>query len=131
MPRNPEYEVGDRPFARDNFAQMHCPFCGGSVLKQAYSDIDDDDLRVTLYCNNPQCDVREFTILAMAIGQRNERADVMALEMIDDGLPHERLPEVVELGRDSLRIYEHRAGTLARRRRPTTITLNASAEAPA
>lgn len=61
-----------------------CPFCGGGDVKLSYGDVWGDRLRVELYCNNPRCEVREFTVLAMYAGETGIRSDVQALELIDE-----------------------------------------------
>jgi hypothetical protein len=62
-----------------------CPFCGGEDVKLSYGDVWGDRLRVELYCNNPRCEVREYTILAMraSVETTGRRSDVEALELID------------------------------------------------
>jgi hypothetical protein len=69
-----------------------CPFCGSEDLKLSYGDVWADRLRVELYCNNPRCEVREFTILALFAGVESTgvRSDVHALKLIDER-PIERL----------------------------------------
>ena len=63
-----------------------CPFCGGEDVKLSYGDVWADRLRVELYCNNPRCEVREFTVLALRAGVNatGVRTDVRALELIDE-----------------------------------------------
>lgn len=63
-----------------------CPFCGGEEVKLSYRDVWADRLRVELYCNNPRCEVREYTVVAMFAGVEatGTRSDVEALRLIDE-----------------------------------------------
>jgi hypothetical protein len=62
-----------------------CPFCGVETLKLSYTDIWGDRLRIELYCENPNCDVREFIVLALrAEDATRNRSDVEALDLIDE-----------------------------------------------
>jgi hypothetical protein len=74
------------PFARLWPDSIVCPYCGDSSTLLSLSDIREDDGRVDLYCSNPQCDIRMFTIIAMTKGEPNQRNDVKALEMVDSGV---------------------------------------------
>jgi hypothetical protein len=92
---------------------MKCPFCGRQKVKLSCNDIAEDGLRVELYCDNPDCEVREFTILPLRLGQRIARADVGALQFIDRG---------DDSGEDDhmapgelVRIMEHNRRVLSRR----------------
>lgn len=63
-----------------------CPFCGGEDVKLSYDDVEADRQRIELYCNNPRCEVREYTVLAMFAGVEasGNRSDVRALRLIDE-----------------------------------------------
>ena len=63
--------------------QQRCPFCGCDMVKLSVGDVPDDDLRVEGYCENSGCAVREFTILALRVGEPLDRADVEALRVVD------------------------------------------------
>jgi hypothetical protein len=77
-----DVEKGSQPWARDHADEMPCPFCGGRALKQSFGD-DDDQVRVELYCDNVNCEVREMTVLARRVDAPLERADVQALDAVD------------------------------------------------
>lgn len=120
-----EYTEGDQPSVRRLAAAgTPCPFCGAQQLLISTEDVHDDDLRVELYCDNQMCDVREMTVIALRTNGPPERADVDALREIDAGVGAERLPDTIELARDWELVETHSAGTLARRRRPSVITVD-------
>ncbi len=120
-----EYMNGDQPYGRRYPEDLVCPYCGGKAVIRGYNDVPEDSLRLDLYCDNGNCEVRTFTILARRIDTRLDRADVIALEEIDAGVGSERLPTVMNLmdPEDSSLIDAHCAGTLHRRTRETKVVL--------
>jgi len=63
-----------------------CPFCGASTLKLSVSDLYVDPGRLTVYCDNMNCDARETEVIVMRDGGNSgRRADVRAIRAIDAG----------------------------------------------
>lgn len=118
-----EYEVGDPPYGRLYSEDLRCPFCGARKVIIGYEDEKDDSGRLDLYCDNQECEVRTFVVLAQHIGRPNDRADVIALQTIDAGVGDERLPETVNLmnSDDNAKVEAHDAGKLHRRTREARI----------
>ncbi len=98
----------------------------------SHDDFAEDDLHLELYCDNSQCDVREFTVLAMRANEpyAGRRADVAALRAVDDGSEGEgpelgaqnvgagRIHSFAEVGQLTA---DHLRNTVARRRRPSRV----------
>lgn len=81
-----EWETNQRPWARralNNNEKVPCYFCGEAAVILSYGDERKDNGRLELYCNNPQCDARETTILVMRGGGSHLRADVKALQAVE------------------------------------------------
>lgn len=77
-----EWDPDQQPWARralDNGETVPCYFCGEIAIIQSYSDNQADNGRLEVYCNSPQCDARETTVLVMRGGGAHLRADVKAL----------------------------------------------------
>jgi hypothetical protein len=74
-----------------------CPFCGGQTLIISNSDLDTDRDRVEVYCNNTYCDAREIIILITRGDGANLRADVTAINAVDEGTREELEAEGVEV----------------------------------
>ena len=121
----PEYTLGNQPWARTNIAAMFCPYCGKQSLLRSFSDVADDDLRVELYCDNSNCDVREFNILAKRTEGLVQRADALALYEIDEGTAVERLSHDINIMDPEARrsIDRHQSSRLQRRRRKVKIEI--------
>lgn len=78
--RQPETTYGHEPKA------VQCMFCGEQTVKRSASDRPQDPGRLELYCDNGRCEAREMTLLVKRDGAgANQRADVKALNLIDDG----------------------------------------------
>lgn len=61
-----------------------CYFCGSQTVKLSMGDYAGDTGRVEVYCDNPQCEAREVTLIVIRDGSgAGRRADVRALEAID------------------------------------------------
>lgn len=87
-----------QPAARSEGAKIWCPYCGSETAIVSMGDVPDDRGRMQLYCNNSYCDVREFEVIAFRAGpDAPERADVLALQTLDEGTPAER----AQYGHDS------------------------------
>lgn len=66
-----------------------CLFCGAPALKLSMSDVDVDHGRLTVYCDNSNCDAREIEVLVTRDGGNAlRRCDVRALTAIDAGSPN-------------------------------------------
>ncbi|MEV0982321.1 hypothetical protein [Streptomyces sp. NPDC049915] len=89
------WETGSTPWLRSHQPQtthgvepnsVQCMFCGGQSVKRSESDNDQDPGRIELYCDNSVCDAREMVLLVVRDGaDAGSRADVRALDLIDDG----------------------------------------------
>jgi hypothetical protein len=80
------FQLGQMPWIRSflrEHGHLRCPFCGDETLISSAGDIPEDDLRIEVYCDNDECEVRTTTIVAMRIGVPNDRSDVRALEEVD------------------------------------------------
>ena len=65
-----------------------CLMCGAETLKLSSTDVWADTGRLTLYCDNMNCDAREMELVVTRDnGRALRRADVRALKAIDDGRP--------------------------------------------
>jgi hypothetical protein len=63
-----------------------CLFCGAESLKLSVSDLADDAGRLTVYCDNMDCEAREIEVLVTRDGGKaSRRADVRALRAVDAG----------------------------------------------
>jgi hypothetical protein len=85
--RWPTWEAGAEPWARHRPDRaLLCPFCGDQSLKRSMGDIPDAG-RLELYCYNSGCDARTMVVLLLRDGgfEAHRRADVRALQAIDDG----------------------------------------------
>ena len=128
----PHYYVGESVVAARQLDHVQCPFCGDRAI-QSISDIPDDPMQVELYCENGACDVREMRVVAWrAEGHEQERADVMALRAVDEGTAaerarhgHDRRTLSASDAAEMLREARLDGGTLKRRIRPATLTVNA------
>jgi hypothetical protein len=114
------WQPGETPWARANPDQMPCPYCGERKLIISMMDIQDDDLRVELYCDNEYCEARSFaTILMSHHGMR--RADTQALFAVDHGDDPE---EENLLSSESMqRMLDRPVKALERRRQASEITV--------
>ena len=97
-----EFEEGTTPAIREAADEYRCPFCGENTLVRSYGDLSDDNFRVELYCENALCDTREMAIIGLRMNGRvsDRRADVAAIQAVDDGTEVEQEAEGVELIRD-------------------------------
>lgn len=144
----PRYDEGGNPQIRAGaitgrrIDALTCPYCGADNVLLSLGDIADDTVQIELYCDNDMCDVREFVIVAKrGIGLHRNRADVRALNVVDDGTYDEQRAagyelELDERGRVTSRSAmlgnlddpaTHNAKVLARRGRPTHITVEPDA----
>lgn len=117
-----EFKLGGAPWIRSHLREderPRCPFCGSRALVLSDGDVRDDDLRIELYCDNSDCNVREMTILAMRIAEPNQRADVRALQEIDT----QGDPDGMSTADTTSRV-ERDQRTLERRRNDARFTLD-------
>lgn len=88
---------GKVPWVRTTSEPVTCAFCGKDTALLSRADAAADRGRVQLYCDNPQCDVREVELIVMRDGTNTtlDRPDVARLNEIDsppvakpsDGMP--------------------------------------------
>lgn len=130
------YRFGEDTPAVRRGDESRCPFCGGSVIR-SHNDVGADGTRVDLFCENPACDVREMAVIATRVGTYNPRADLAALNKIDEGT----LVEQEEFGatatrdrRDAAEYMRFRVRRpdqrLRRRTRPTFISIDIAPDWP-
>lgn len=63
-----------------------CLFCGAASWKLSVSDFPLDHARITLYCDNSNCDARDIEVMVTRdSGPARRRADVRGLRAIDQG----------------------------------------------
>lgn len=79
--------AGAVPWVRTTEVSVTCVFCGKRTCMRSRADVVDDRGRVQLYCDNPQCDVREVELIVMRDGTPRTlvRPDVSKLREIDEG----------------------------------------------
>lgn len=140
-----EFSAGDEPAIRSvggrHLSGYRCPFCGAEQLILSEMDLSIDTERIEVYCENkPACEAREIVILVERGGGAHHRADVWARRAVDRGTEAEqeaggRVFERDEKGNVTGSVLAmERAGrarsrgerdheTLARRRRPTDVTI--------
>ncbi|MFE9172780.1 hypothetical protein ACFYNZ_25445 [Streptomyces kebangsaanensis] len=67
-------------------ARFQCYFCGGQTATRSIDDVEADNGRIDLYCDNEDCAAREVTVIVRRDGDGAQgRADVRALAAIDEG----------------------------------------------
>ena len=103
------YEDTHQPWVRrdDNLKWFPCPACGSTTVLIGHDDVKDDNRDIDLYCDNSNCEFRNFRIIGMRTSSNAPRADVAALLAVDNGTPME----------------QHTAGILGRRQRETDIVV--------
>ncbi|MFJ7909723.1 hypothetical protein [Kitasatospora sp. NPDC096204] len=88
------WDTGTTPWLRRAQAEqqpsgqkkVQCLFCGAQTAILSTGDLDGDQGRVEVYCDNGRCDAREVIMLVRRDGAHARwRADVRTLEAIDDG----------------------------------------------
>lgn len=109
----------DQPWGRGNASAIPCPFCGSSAVKQSFGDDPSDPVRLELYCDNGMCEAREFVILARRLDYPHARADLAALEAVDDYGAR----ETIEAGTPLSELEAERDARWERRKRPARITV--------
>jgi hypothetical protein len=123
------FGVGEIPWARRQPRGMVCPFCGNATVTVSLNDLEDDPVRLELYCDSDTCEAREFTVLLLRGNLRQDlvRADVEALRTVDDGTKAEQredgLDGIVDLNVVLAGYAVKRRAVLERRQRPTRITV--------
>lgn len=95
-----EWSAGDTPWLRSwqsattgepGLGYATCMFCGAATLKLSATDMWADTGRLTVYCDNMNCDMREAELVVTRDGSGGQRrSDVRALHAIDDGRAADR-----------------------------------------
>jgi len=62
-------------------------FCGEVTAVASHHDREVDYGRIELYCDNPECEAREFVVLMVRGEGAHMRADVRALAAVDQYAP--------------------------------------------
>ncbi len=114
-----------------------CPFCSAQTLLLSVGDIGADRDRVEVYCDNTDCDAREIVVLLMRGEGAHDRADVIALQAVDEGTRAEQEARGFEFKEDDAGNVVARSaslGAIARdddesriveyRTRPTKVTID-------
>jgi hypothetical protein len=78
-----------------------CPFCGAQSLLLSYGDLSADRDRVEVYCDNGYCDAREIIMLITRGEGAGDRADVIAIQAVDEGTRAEQEAQGVEFLEDA------------------------------
>lgn len=81
--KNPADTPAIRKHTSDN--PTTCPWCGQNTWFVSDSDDPRDNGRVQMYCDAVGCESRETELLIVRGEGANFRADVRALNMVDDG----------------------------------------------
>lgn len=78
--------AGSTPWVRIAAGRATCVFCGSRTAALSRADVAADCGRVQVYCDNPQCDVREVELIVMRDGTNKtmNRSDVAQLNNLDD-----------------------------------------------
>ena len=82
-PRRRRWAPGQVPWVRTNEdTAPTCYFCGERELIISATDMRADRGRVAMYCDNPDCDAREFEVIVMRDGTAStpQRTDVRIME---------------------------------------------------
>lgn len=76
---------GATPWVRMAAEPVTCVFCGKDTALRSRADVAADCGRVQVYCDNPQCDVREVELIVMRDGTNKtmNRPDVAQLKDLD------------------------------------------------
>ena len=92
-----------------------CPWCGNRSWFPSDGDDPRDAGRVQMYCAEPDCDSRETELIIVRGEGAHERADVRALQAIDEGTHTGDDPLPMEFSMDDPEA--HRAFDRAQKRR--------------
>ena len=118
----------DLPFARrgapsgGSIPRLLCPFCGDSRLRFSFTDIPQDDQRLDLDCDNPDCDIRHFVVLDVTLPL--VRADATALAAVDKpSEPSAGEPARVNPFEEMASHWTNSQERLARRRRRIKVSI--------
>lgn len=82
------WTAGDVPAIRRR-VEATCYFCGEAEIVPSMTDMAEDRGRVTVYCNNSDCDAREVEIIIVSDGTAatGDRTDVRILSHFPSGRP--------------------------------------------